>query len=134
MMDLATIDYLTKQAARRAAKVRKQPQMFDARDLERAAKGDFSGIAGIPNLGSYLPKGWKRVSLKDEEGTHGVYMGDNSGFGAYFVDKSGWGSPGEPAMTVKELARRMKPGLGYAMVEEGQFQVKVGVFKLAATH
>lgn len=126
MMDLATIREFSKEAGRAARKRGAEPLVFTAEELDKAKGGDLSKLRHLPNLGSYLPKGWKRVSLKAEEGDHGVYMGDNDGKGAYFVDK-GFGGGG-PAISVEELARRMKPGLGYGFVEEGQFQIKVGAF------
>jgi hypothetical protein len=60
--------------------------------------------------------------LEAEENDHGVYMGDNEGFGAYFVDKCGYGDPGEPALTLDEFIRRMKPGLGYGMSRRASFR------------
>jgi len=120
-MDYETIKYLSRKAARESARERREPRVFTA---EQIAARDVR----IPNLGDRCPRNWVRVSLEAEADDHGVYMGDNRGKGAYFVDKSGCGAPGEPAMTLDEFFTRMKPGLGYAMVEEGQFQVKVGVF------
>lgn len=56
-------------------------------------------------------------------------MYEAGGKGAFFVDKSGWGRPGEPALTIGEFVDMIRPGYGYAVVEEGEFQVHVGVFK-----
>lgn len=125
MMDSYTIHALAEEAARAAKRAGKQPRVFSADELIRAKEGDRSAIRGIPNLGTLLPKGWKRVKLTEGRG---VYEGDNEGFGAFFVDKSGCGGPGEPAISLPELIEQLRPGLGYGMVEEGQFQVKVGAF------
>ena len=64
----------------------------------------------FPNFGDYRPKGWKLLDV-------------------FFVDSSGFGSEGEPALTVSQFKQKLKVGMGYAIVEEGQFQVRVGEFK-----
>lgn len=123
MMGLETIKRMSREAAQRAASEGLKPLIIEAEDLD----GDvIEMIRGIPDLGTHLPDGWKRVKLERE---HGVYMGDNQGFGAFFVDASGFGRPGEPALTLREFIERLKPGLAYAIVEAGQFQVKIGVFE-----
>ena len=68
------------------------------------------GILRMPNIGSYEPPGWDLIC-------------------SYFVDKSGFGSEGEPALTIDQFFAEIKKGLAYAIVEEGQFQVYVGEFK-----
>jgi hypothetical protein len=85
----------------------------------------------ILSLGDHCPSGYRRVSLEKlgHADLHGVYMGDNQGFGAYFVDASGFGSPGEPALTLEQFRDVLIPGYYYAVVEAGEFQVKVGVFE-----
>lgn len=130
MMDIYTIRSLAKDAGRAARRGGNEPSVFTQEQIDRAKAGNRDAISGIPNLGTYLPKGWKRVSLAmDYVGDpHGIYMGDNEGKGAFFVDKSGCGAPGEAALTLTEFIKRLKPGLGYGVVEEGQFQVKVGAF------
>jgi len=125
MMDLQTIHELTAKSARDAKRRGKQPAVFSEDQLERWGLRVPDEIRHIPNLGSYLPKGWARVQLKKE---HGVYPGDNEGHGAFFVDASGFGQPGEAALTIGEFIEKLKPGLGYGIVEEGQFQVKIGVY------
>jgi hypothetical protein len=124
MMSLETIRALSDEAAREARKAHKVPRMFTAEEIAAGTVRD------IPNLGGYLPRGWCRVSLEQEhsENPRGIYMGDNGGRGAYFVDK-GWSSGrNEPALAIDEFIERMQPGVGYGIVEEGQFQVKVGAF------
>jgi hypothetical protein len=120
MMGLETIRELQSEAASRAAELNSEPLIIWAPEE----------IRSIPSIGTYLPHGWARVSLHDERCNHGVYMGDNEGFGAYFVDSSGFGAPGEPAMTYDKLLEVVEVGMAYAIVEEGQFQVKIGVFEL----
>ncbi len=46
-----------------------------------------------------------------------------------FVDNSGFGTPGEAALTRTEFIARIKKGLGYAITGVGQFQVYVSVYK-----
>jgi len=80
----------------------------------------------FPNLGDYEPPGWKEVEEHPE------------GEGAIMVDHSGFGTPGERADTPEQFRARLlrlyraDPTLGYGIVEVGQFQLFVGVFKRAA--
>jgi hypothetical protein len=101
MMSLAAIKDLSEQAGKRAKREKKQPYI--------ATKG-YNGDARIPNFGDYRPKGWTMVN-------------------EHFVDKSGWGGEHEPALTIEKFLSMMKPGYGYAMIEEGQFQCYVGEFE-----
>ena len=128
MMDLATIRALSEEAGAEAERRGRNPAVIDGTDLAAAKAGDLS-VLQIPNIGTYLPKNFERVSLEAEDGKKGVYMGDNDGFGAYLVDKSGFAADYEPALTLAQFVERLVPGYGYAVVEEGQFQVKVGKFK-----
>ena len=83
----------------------------------------------IPFIGRHLPKGWERVRITPEfdSNRRGIYADDNGGFGAYFVDATGFGRESEPALTAGEFLRRIRLGYGYAIVEAGQYQVKIGV-------
>jgi hypothetical protein len=114
MMSLAAIKELSRKAARQAAREHLIPLMVQAEDLDRIEKH----IRYIPNLGTYAPKGYVKV---DE----------------YFVDKTGLGYEHEPAMTFGAFCKRLKengPGYGYAITEEGQFQIYVGVYQKATCH
>lgn len=129
MLDGATIRALSRRAARRSAQERLVPTIIWPGDAE-----DLGGLK-IPFIGDRCPRGWKRVRLDEgfEPGRRGVYLGDNRGYGAYFVDSSGLGGTGEAALAIGEFAERLKVGYGYAVVEAGEFQVKVGVYqKIAA--
>lgn len=44
-----------------------------------------------------------------------------------FVDNSGFGSSDEPALTAVQFLSKVKEGLGYAIIAEGQFQIYAGV-------
>jgi hypothetical protein len=47
----------------------------------------------------------------------------------YFVDSSGFGSPGEPALTFDQFATKCTEGMGYAITEAGQFQVYIAEYR-----
>jgi len=110
MMDPRTIRDLSDQAARKARREGREPYgFFDASDVDRSARR-------IPFLGSYVPRGYRLVET-------------------LFVDSSGFGAPGEPAMTFPAFLDRVRRDVregnaySYAIVESGQFQVYVGVYK-----
>jgi len=92
---------------------------------------DLNALHGarIPMLGKRNPPGFERVSVRHEFGEgYGIGTAD----GAYMlVDSSGFGIEGELAMTRSEFAEfiREHPGYGYGVVEAGQFQVVVGVYR-----
>ena len=102
MMGLEAIEAMSREAAQRAAELGQEP-------LTAFVDGD-KAVLKCPKLGDYVPDGW---TLKEK----------------LFVDNTGWGSEGEPALTVKQFLAKVKEGLGYAIVEEGQFQVYIGVFE-----
>lgn len=131
MMDLQTIHKLSEEAGEQAEQCGKQPLVLTQAEIGRLKKGDIAGIRGMPNLGTFLPQGWARVKLGKE---HGVYTDDNEGYGAFFVDSSGFGKTGEAALSLREFVGKLKSGLGYGIVEEGQFQVKIGAFAVITRH
>jgi hypothetical protein len=63
----------------------------------------------------------------DESGRH-AFRGYTR-VATWFVDSSGFGAPGEPALTVEEFIDRLRPGSAYAIVGVGQFQVYVAEFE-----
>lgn len=71
----------------------------------------------IPNIGYLQPDGWEKTDS------------------IWFVDKTGYGHKWEPALTVEQFKRDLweyiaeHPGHGFAIVEEGEFQVYVGAFR-----
>ena len=132
---------MNREAARRSAASRRQPLILEQADLDALKQGaDRMPSGGIPYIGDRGPKGWRRVNLEtwfpgprsDYNGESldhpGVYL-EAQGFGAFFVDKSGFGQRGEPALTLQEFATLIRPGFGYGVVEDGQFQCHVGVFE-----
>lgn len=114
MMSLQAIRDLSEQAAKRAKRERKLPMVFSETQRAMLADGEIGPVRCIPNLGDYRPKGWKLV---DE----------------HFVDSSGFGSAGEPAMTIGDfckLVAKHDADRGWGLTQEGQFQVYVGEFEL----
>ncbi len=102
MHTLYMIEQLSREAGERAAEENKEPLIaFCDKD---------SAVVRCPNLGDYRPKGWELIEK-------------------LFVDNSGFGSENEPALTVEQFMNKVKGGLGYAVVESGQFQVYIGVFE-----
>jgi len=115
MMSLQAIRALSAEQAERAAEEELTPFVpFNVEEVESWDRFPF------PNIGDYTPPGWERV-----EGAE------------WFVDKTGWGSEGEPALTVRGFQAalveyvRENPRHGYAITEEGQFQVYVTAFRKA---
>ena len=123
---------LQNEAAARAARLHKEPLVIWDRD---SIEGD---IRRIPNLGDYEPDGWELIDLTDD-GWNDELRLSKCRYDSLFVDKGGWGDCGEPALTFDELIptvgyliqigddKGLK--LGFAIVEEGQFQIHVGVYK-----
>jgi hypothetical protein len=118
MMSQAYIQELSRKAAYRAAREHRIPFAPDI------SSGDFKPnvenfIHHIPNLGSYVPKGWAKVD-------------------DWFVDSSGFGADDEPALSLKQFLKKAEeemiahPETGFAITETGQFQVYVGVFRRKA--
>ncbi len=99
MYSLETIKDMNRKAAKKA--VGRQPWV--------AAKDGDENVKTIPDFGDYRPKDWKLV----EE---------------HFVDSSGCGGYDEPALTFNQFLKEVKEGRGYAIIEQGQFQIYVGEF------
>ena len=104
MYSAETIRSMQREAAAEAAEQGKRPVIIDQHDL------DDDRIPQIPFIGDYVPEGWAKLD-KD-----------------YFVDSSGFTSPGEPAMSMRAFLAALTPGHGYAVTEAGQFQVHVGEY------
>lgn len=93
----------------------KEAQDRHLKPLVVSKKLNLEDIRSMPNFGSYRPKGWKLVR-------------------ELFVDSSGFGREGEPALTVNQFLAEIKMFCGYAIIEEGQFQVMIGEFMRCATN
>lgn len=101
MMDIGYIRQINRKKARESRRLGIEPRQY-------AGEGD-TPIGGIPHIGDRRPRGYQLVNT-------------------YFVDSSGVGSPGEPALTIKEFIAKLVPGRYYAIIEVGQFQLFVGEF------
>lgn len=113
MMSLETIRRMAREAAARAAREGKRPYVVTREDLaDWLAQAEAGGLPKLPfpNLGEYRPEGWELVDT-------------------YLVDSSGFGAPDEPALTARQLLERLQRGMGYAIIQQGQFQVVVGAFR-----
>ncbi len=111
MWSLATLEYLNRKAARQSQKDKKVPYVPPF----PAFVNEFPPFP-FPNLGCRTPRGWKRTGQ------------------CWFVDKTGTGYDWEPALTFEQFKRQLlayaidNPTHGYAIVEEGQFQLYVAAF------
>ena len=112
-MDLQSIEAESRRAAAQACRDHRVPFIVWPADLDawktRLAEG-FNPQFPFPFLGSYVPKGWKLTTN-------------------YFVDSSGFGEAGEPALTIRQFLGKIKTGRGYAITEVGQFQVWIAEFE-----
>lgn len=118
MMSNAQIVQMSRDAAMRAAEESKVPLMVWPEDLV-----DLSLIRGIPFLGDYVPRGWKRVGVPE-----GRCVYKHDGVSCWFVDSSGFGADDEPALSIEQFLGCLEAGFGYAIVEAGQFQVHVAKY------
>lgn len=113
MMSTETIQALAREAMVRAVAYELEPYVpASTSEVYQYERFPF------PDFGDYRPQGWTLVDWA-------------------FVDSSGMGSEGEPAMTgrafrswVAEWVDRY-PDAGFAILQTGQFQVYVGAFTQA---
>lgn len=114
-MSLETIRDLANEQARKAAREKRKPYaIFDEAELN--AFGTNAVPFPFPNLGTYVPKGWRLVEQ-------------------LFCDSTGWGSDREPALSARQLKEKLREHIragnkyAYAITECGQFQLYLGVFE-----
>jgi len=120
MMSLQQIQSMSDEQAERAAQDNLVPYvLFNADDVHSMPGGSRHTTRSypFPNLGSYVPDGWEEVDR-------------------LFVDKmgspngGGGGDLGTVGLHAALLELVHQPGsMGIAIVEEGQFQLYLGVFK-----
>jgi len=121
MMSLSTIKDIQAHAAYEAAQEGMVPLVVEYPEDAR----------GIPFLGEYVPAGWRIATWVEMTGIpRNVYQASDDDEVILFVDKSGFGSASEPALTLDELTSYMarNPGLGWAIYDEGQFQLNVRAY------
>ena len=110
MMSVEVLIAVNNQIARQAAKQGLFP--YVPLGIE-----DVTSPFSFPNIGSLKPRGWRKTGE------------------TWFVDKTGRGFDDEPALTWQQFRRRLvgyilrHPGRGFAITEEGEFQVVVSAFK-----
>lgn len=112
MFSLETIHHLNDEIAVEAAEEGLVPYVpFDADEV------DYWPPIPFPNVGYLEPDGWEKTDQ------------------TWFVDKTGHGHTWEPALTVEQFKRELRtyigtnPGHGFAITEEGPFQVYVTAFR-----
>ncbi len=103
MMSPDTIRSMTQDRTALACKTREVPYLIWPEDIDDWRAGKRLPIP-FPNLGDHIPDGYE-------------LDGD-----AWMIDTSGFGSPGEPALTLDQLFDKLEVGKAYAFVETGQFQ------------
>lgn len=103
-MSIESIKQMNKEAEERAEEEQLEPYI--------AKHDEDAGVRGAPYIGDYIPEGWAKTE------------------NLFFVDNSGLGAEDEPAMTFNQFLRKVKKGLGYALVECGQFQVYIQEYRL----
>jgi hypothetical protein len=102
-MSLGLIKKMNEEAAKKAERKNLKPYIVKEKDLEKFPPFPF------PDFGDYRPKGWELV----EE---------------HFVDSSGFGRDDESALSLNQFLNKLQIGHGYAIIEQGQFQVFIGEF------
>ena len=116
MMSRVELGYHNRRIAEEAAQQQKKPYVpFDLMEIN-----DFKFT--LPMLGSHDPEGW--TELEDRR---------------MFVGYTGGGLPSEPALTIRQFkielqtlyleALELGETWGFAIVDQGPFQVHVGVFR-----
>jgi hypothetical protein len=113
MLSLDQIVEHSRQAAARAARIHAVPFRVEAEDLQdwtARLNNDGRVRFPFPFLGPHIPKGWHRTGNE------------------FFVDSSGLGSDGEPALTIRAFVKKLRPGYAYAVIEAGEFQLYVAEF------
>jgi hypothetical protein len=115
MMSLREIQHVNEEASDRVRTKAPNKQPFVIQDEEQI----YSFQLPFPFLGDHVPDGWELLEEPEQ----------------LFCDKTGFGSPGELALTHDQLRDRLlglfakNPQYGYAITEDGPFQAYVGVYQ-----
>ncbi len=110
MMSLEVLEAVNNQIAREAAKQGLFPYV-------PASADEATSPFFCPNIGTLKPRNWAKTGA------------------TWFVDKTGHGETWEPALTWCQFRRQLAgyilrhPGHGFAITEEGEFQVVVTAFR-----
>ena len=139
MMDVESIRALGAEQSALAAQRNKRPATLFSKDT------CVEDARHAPWLGIHVARGWDLVIKTNSDEPlpheHKCY-GDVGEHLWLFLDKGGIGSPDEPALTLDQLGnvlcelldRAAERGvtLGVGIVEEGQFQLHLGVYESLA--
>lgn len=129
MMSTSTIRSMSEEAARRAKAKGKYPveifqSTIDAEQTKRV-------IRSMPMIGDWRPAGMELVQHDEIKVPPGIDLGSLWADAPYLmVDSSGFDDSSR-ALSLEQLVAiaNLNPGCAWAMVEQGQFQVVVGVFR-----
>ncbi len=134
MMSSHQIVEMSRRAARQSAREGVVPVLVTERDLE-ADVTLRRRMKLTPFIGNRVPRGWRLLNasvLLGSDRNCVPYWDDKRRHYYMQVDSSGFGSESEPSFTQSaffEAVRKIGPGRGYAIVEQGQFQVVVGCYE-----
>jgi len=133
MLSNHTMHEITNAAADLARRERKVPHIFTAPEVAVLNSGHLTPLGAIPFIGNYIPAGWERLDLETEKNVDGIAHDQSvrSMPRHFFVDSSGCDKTGR-AMSDKRFAELVKPGVGYAVIEAGEFQICIGAFRPAS--
>lgn len=114
MMSLHAIQQISHDAAVRACRENRIPFTVEEQDKEHWKAQFKAGTLKFPFpfLGEYVPQAWKRTDRDP-----------------LFVDSSGYGREGEPALTVMATIDALTVGKAYAIIENGQFQLHLAEYE-----
>jgi hypothetical protein len=92
------------------AKRGKEAQVYGKMPFMLYTEEQKNFLDKIPNIGDFRPKGFKFLR-------------------ELFVDASGFGAEDEAAMTFGQFVKEAQIGKAYAIIEAGQFQVRIAEFE-----
>jgi hypothetical protein len=105
----------------------------------------FEDARRAPFIGEHMPEGWEPADGDDFEAVLAPYsravfiQKEDGNWPWIFVDSSGWGAPGEPALCGDEMERLfpelaehatlIDQTIGIAITEVGQFQCHLALYR-----
>lgn len=135
MMSLSQINQMAEDAAKRAKAKGQRPIQIGSWAAEQGDEQVAKMLRHMPFIGDWRPADLELVPHADLNESRDVGPDRLASMGCddpyLFVDSSGWGAQNEPALTFGEFVQVVKanPDYRYAIVEAGQFQVVIGVFR-----
>jgi hypothetical protein len=113
MMSIEYIEQLSRESGEVAERNDVVPTYLRPEELEEWRADFAEGIYPsfpFPDIGDYEPSHYELEET-------------------LFVDHSGFGVSGEPALTIGEFLEELEAGFYYAIVQTGQFQLYIGKFR-----